>query len=141
MWIKTAWDKYRKLIMYVIFGGCTTLVNLAVYWLSAYILNINLEASTIIAWFIAVLFAYLTNRKWVFQSKAGACRKVIREVILFFTCRFATGVIDVVGMIILVEWLHIDDLFSKLVLNLLVIVMNYIASKLVVFKEKRIERY
>ena len=91
-------------------------------------------ASTIIAWVLAVLFAYVTNRKWVFHSDAFTTSDVIKEIVSFFVCRLATGLIDWASMFIFVDLLHLNDVAVKTIANIVVIVLNYLASKLVIFK-------
>ena len=90
---------------------------------------------TIIAWFFAVLFAYITNRKWVFRSEASAPREIAREVLSFYLCRLATGILDWVLMYLLVDQLHWNDLYVKVAVNILVILLNYVASKLLIFRK------
>lgn len=103
-------------------------------------LSLNTMASTIIAWALAVLFAYITNRKWVFHSEAKSDKEIIREVISFYGCRVVTGIVDWACMFVLVELLAWNDVFVKFSANVLVIILNYIASKVVIFK-KRTESY
>ena len=81
-------------------------------------------------------FAYLTNRKWVFHSEASTRKEIIRESVSFFLCRLGTGVLDWVLMYLLVDCLHWPDLWVKTGVNILVILLNYVASKLLVFKQK-----
>ena len=133
--MKDLYEKYKDVIPYLFFGVCTTLVNVIAYWLCAHPLNLGTMRSTIIAWILAVLFAYITNRKWVFHSEAHSSKEIIKEMISFFGCRLATGVVDWGCMYFFVEVLHWNDLIVKLAANLLMIVLNYVASKLVIFKK------
>ena len=134
--IRRLWDKYRDFILYAFFGGMTTLVNTGVFWVCAHPLGLPVVPSSMIAWFLAVLFAYLTNRKWVFHSEAETPREIAREVVSFFLCRLATGVLDWVLMGLLVDTLHLNDMVVKVAVNLLVILLNYVASKLLIFRHK-----
>ena len=134
--IKNLFIKYKKIILYLVFGGFTTLVNIISYYIFAHVLNCSVMFSTIISWVLAVLFAYLTNRKLVFDSKASTKKDVVKEIISFFSCRIFTGIIDWVGMYVLVEKLHLNDMVIKIILNIIVIILNYIFSKLIVFKDK-----
>lgn len=84
----------------------------------------------------AVAFAYITNRKWVFDSKATGAKEITREVVSFFLCRLATGVLDWAWMLLFVNILHFNDVLMKAVANIIVILANYIFSKLVIFKKK-----
>ena len=92
--------------------------------------------STVIAWVLAVLFAYVTNRKWVFHSKAVTRQEIVREGISFYLCRLGTGVLDWLGMYVMVDVLHWNDLIVKIAVNIIVIILNYVASKLIVFRKK-----
>jgi len=128
--------QYKDVIPYLFFGVCTTLVNVVVYWLVARFLHMDVMPSTIVAWFAAVLFAYFTNRKWVFHSNAHGRAEITRELFSFFGCRLATGVVDWVCMFIFVDLLLWNDVFIKFAANVLVIVLNYIASKLLIFSKR-----
>ncbi|MEF2838483.1 MAG: GtrA family protein [Oscillospiraceae bacterium] len=127
-------NKYRDLILYGIFGVLTTVVNIVVYWLLARVCAMGTMTSTLIAWIAAVLFAYITNRKWVFHSSASTLKEYVREIISFFSCRIATGLVDWGCMFVFVDLLCVNDLFVKAAANILVIILNYIASKFVIFK-------
>lgn len=127
-------EKYREILAYGFFGVCTTVVNLVVYWIMAHVLGLATVPSTIIAWFVSVLFAYVTNRKWVFASNKHAYLAIFREILSFFTCRLATGILDWIIMYAFVDILHFNDIAIKFVVNLVVIIFNYIASKLLIFK-------
>ena len=134
--IKALWNKYKDLSPYGIFGVLTTVVNIAVYALCARKLNMSTIPSTVTAWVIAVLFAYVTNRKWVFHSKATGAKAIVTEIVSFFACRLLTGVLDVGIMKLFVDMLHFNDVIIKALSNILVIILNYVASKLVIFRKK-----
>lgn len=134
--IRELFKKYRDIIPYAIFGVLTTLVNMIVYWAAAHPLGLSVMVSTVLAWILAVMFAYITNRKWVFHSQAVTFKEIAAEAISFFTCRLATGVVDWACMFIFVDLLHFNDVIMKAVANILVIILNYIASKLIIFRKK-----
>ena len=136
MTIKDLFEKYKDIIPYGIFGVLTTLVNIAVYWVMAHVLEMRTVPSSIIAWVAAVSFAYLTNRKWVFHSEAHTTRAIIREILYFFLCRLMTGVFDWLFMYVTVDMLHWHDVWMKLIANVMVIILNYLASRFVVFKKR-----
>lgn len=127
--------KYKDVIPYLFFGVCTTAVNVVVYWLFAHVFGVGTMASTLIAWILAVLFAYVTNRKWVFPSKAQTQQEIIRELVSFLGCRIVTGIVDWLGMFVFVEILGLYDVVIKFICNVMVIILNYVASKLIVFKK------
>lgn len=137
MKLKALYQKYKDIIPYGIFGVLTTLVNVIVYWASARLLGLGVMPSTVIAWILAVLFAYITNRKWVFHSTAVTAAEIRKEIISFFVCRLATGVLDWACMFIFVDLLRLYDVAIKVLANILVIILNYVASRLVIFKKKK----
>lgn len=123
--------KNKEILLYLIFGVLTTVVNIVVYYISAELLDIHYLISNALAWVLSVLFAYITNRKYVFNSHN---KNVIKEMISFFGSRLATGVLDMALMWVLVNNHLLNDMISKVVVNVIVIVLNYVLSKLVVFK-------
>ena len=134
--IKKLFAKYGDLISYLFFGVCTTLVNVVSYWGCAHLLHMPTINSTIIAWILAVAFAYVTNRKWVFHSKAHGRAAIIREICSFVVCRLFTGLLDIAIMYVFVDRLHCNDVVVKIISNIVVIIVNYIASKLFIFNAK-----
>lgn len=138
--IKQVYEKYKAFFAYAFFGVCTTIVNTVVYWLFADLFHFLVVPSTIIAWFFAVLFAYFTNRKWVFLSQASSKAEMLREILSFYSCRIATGVVDWLFMFVFVDILHFNDLIVKVAANFLVIILNYIASKVLIFKKRNVDK-
>ncbi len=134
--MKALLTKYRALILYAVFGLLTTLINTAVYALCYHDLGIPNVASTIIAWVLAVIFAYITNKLWVFDSKRFDRATLAHEIPTFFGARAATGVLDVAIMYLAVDVCHGPSTVWKLLSNVVVIILNYVASKLVIFKQK-----
>lgn len=134
--LKKLFTRYRSVVAYLFFGVCTTLVNIAAYYICARIFHLNTSASVIVAWFLAVIFAFLTNKSWVFGSKSWDIKIVTRELISFIICRAATGVMDLVIMLVTVDILHWNDMAMKIISNVLVIILNYVASKLIIFKKR-----
>ena len=128
-WIKAHMD----IFLYLVFGVLTTLINVVVYGLCADVMHVDVMVSTIIAWIIAVLFAYVTNRKWVFHSTVTDKDGLIKELIAFFGCRLGTGVVDLVMMFAFVEVMKFDGMIIKFIANIVVIVLNYCASKVLIF--------
>ena len=122
----------RELVLYVVFGAFTFFVNIAVYFLFENVLGVNYLISNIIAWFFSVLFAYITNRIWVFESKSP---NILKEMALFFGGRIFSGVVDTALMYLFIDVMMIGDTISKIVVQIIVIVLNYIFSKLIVFKD------
>lgn len=133
--IKELLYKYKALLAYGIFGVLTTLVNIGVYSVCYQQLGIGNVASNIIAWVLAVLIAFITNKLWVFESKTFEPAVLLREAISFFGCRLATGGLDLVIMYVSVDLLAQNSTAMKCISNVLVIIANYAASKLVIFKK------
>ena len=128
--------KYKQPILYLFFGVCTTAVNIVTYYISAHILSLSVILSTCLAWVISVIFAYLTNKWWVFESKSLRLKAVVQEFLSFTGCRLFTGACDLLIMFIFVDCLGVNDLFVKITSNALVVVLNYIFSKMIIFKRK-----
>ena len=128
--------KYRSMILYAVFGAFTTLVNMAAYWLCFDVLGIPNVPSTIIACILAVCFAFITNKLWVFDSKKWDRKTLLHEIPTFFGARALTGQLDVGIMYVVVDVLHRNAMAWKLISNVIVIILNYIASKLVIFRKK-----
>jgi putative flippase GtrA len=129
-------EKYKDLIPYAVFGVLTTLVNIVGYWILAHPLGLPVMVSTVIAWILSVLFAYLTNRKWVFHSEAKTNKEVLREAVSFFAARLATGIVDWAAMLVFVDMLKLNDVVIKTLANIIVIILNYAASKFLIFKKR-----
>ena len=136
--IRELFIKYEEVIRYLIIGVLTTMVSLLTYYVLTFtIFNSNntleLQITNIISWIISVTFAYFTNRKYVFKLKE---KKSIKEVIKFYLSRLATLFIDMLLMQIFVIRLKLNDKIIKLIVQFIVIVLNYIFSKFLVFKSK-----
>lgn len=136
MKIRTIMGKYKDMIPYAVFGILTTMFNIATYWCMAHLIGLNWFISTIIAWVVAVAFAYLTNRKWVFHSKVKSTKGIVKEIVMFFGCRFLTEILDLLCMYVFVDFLQLNDILIKFIANIMVIIANYVASKMVIFKKK-----
>ena len=128
--------KHKSFISYGIFGVLTTVVNIVTYNLCYYQMGISNTLSNIAAWILAVTFAYLTNKAWVFESRSWAWEILRREIPAFVSCRLATGILDLVIMYLCVDVMLWNAMLMKLMSNILVILLNYIFSKLVIFKKK-----
>lgn len=133
--IKKYYLKYKEIINYLIIGALTTVISLIVYY--ALVLTIldpgnslELQIANVISWIFAVLFAYFTNRKYVFESKSEG----FGEMIKFFLSRIGTLLVDMALMYVFVSCLHFNDKIMKVIVQIIVIILNYILSKFIVFK-------
>lgn len=148
--IKALISKYRELIVYVIFGVCTTVVNLITFKLWNLILgDENYLISNIIAWVASVIFAYITNKIWVFESKSWDGKVLIKEIPSFFAARVFSFLVEEVGLYIFVDLLKFNEysmnilsfrlsgeMIAKVILAFIVVVLNFVFSKLFIFKKK-----
>lgn len=149
--IKALFNKYREAILYVIFGGLTTVVNFIALKLCNMAVGEKFYLiSNVVAWFAAVIFAYVTNKLFVFESKSWALRVLLREIPTFAGARVLSLGIEELGLWLLVDICRMDGIswhvlsfdiggimIAKLILAVVVVILNYIFSKLVIFKKNR----
>lgn len=128
--------KYKEVILYLVFGGLTTLVNIVCYAVYARGFHMGTLVSNGIAWVLSVLFAYVTNKIFVFESKTDSVREAVRELVSFIACRAGTGVLDMAVMYVTVDMLGWYDVLMKILSNIIVIILNFVFSKLVIFRKK-----
>ena len=126
-------QKHRGVLLYLFFGALTTGISIATFMLFDLITH-ELVAN-LISWICAVTFAYVTNRRWVFQSQATG-QQCLREMGAFFAGRLATLGLEEVLLLVFVTWLQFHSTFIKVVAQILVLVLNYVISKLLVFRKK-----
>lgn len=129
------YKKYYDVIPYITFGALTTIINWVAYKVFFDLAGITNIVSTILAWLLAVIFAFFTNKIWVFKSKSFAPSVVTKEVVRFFSARILSGILDVVIMWLTVDMLNLNADIWKMISNFIVIVINYIASKFIIFKK------
>lgn len=131
--------KYREIIMYLIFGFLTTVVSIGTFFVfSKFIFDMSknwqMQSANVLSWLISVLFAYVTNKKFVFQSHASP----LKEIIKFYSSRLSTLGIEMILMEIFVTLCHFNVMLVKIAVQFIVIVLNYVFGKLFVFKKKDI---
>lgn len=137
--IKELYLKYKEIINYIIVGGLTTLVSIASFYIVRFFIltqnnQLHIQIATIISWILAVLFAFFANKKYVFESKKKGKGKLI-EMIKFFLSRLTTLLIEMISMWVLTSPLSINDKISKIIVQFIILVLNYLFSKLFVFKK------
>lgn len=128
--------KYYDVLAYLFFGVLTTVVNYVVYLPCYNLLHLSATVSNVIAWVAAVAFAYLTNKPFVFKSYDWSAKTVIPELTKFVGSRIVSGALETAIIFVTVDWLCWNGNLMKLVTSVLVVVINYIASKLLVFKKQ-----
>ncbi|GMA70566.1 cell wall teichoic acid glycosylation protein GtcA [Leuconostoc litchii] len=134
--IKILLKQYQDAILYTIFGGLTMMVNIITFWLAFQILHINSSASYLFAWFWSIVFAYLTNRTWVFHSTAYDFMSIVHEIFQFLLARAATALLGFVIFYFGVNLLKQDAQIWNMIQNVFVIISNFVLSKWIVFKKK-----
>lgn len=139
--------KRKEIIMYLIMGVATTIVSWASY--SVFVMTLPIDhakgkvlLANILSWILAVLFAYVTNKVWVFESRSWKPSYVVKEFIRFVSARLFTGVLEVVGVPLLMACgldqsiLGIEGMLSKIIVSVVVVILNYVLSKLLIFQTK-----
>lgn len=141
-------DKIWKLIVacwkndvlrYIFIGGCTTLVNLVSYYLLRMFTALNLNVANTISIILAILFAYVTNSTIVFRSKVNSVQDRFKEFVKFISARLSTMVIEVGGVWLMADVIKMNDYIAKFIIQFIVLVVNYILSKVFVFKKQEKE--
>ncbi len=126
------YKKYEEVISYLFFGACTTLCNIVVFYVTYELLHLDLLVANTLAWFLSVLFAYITNRIFVFKSKE---KNIAKEIVAFFFARILSLGVDSLIMFVGIDILKFSSLVVKIVANIVVVLFNYIFSKLFIFKK------
>ena len=139
MSLKSLYNKHREVVNYLIFGALTTVVSLGVYYgCTATFLNPDdpgqLQAANVISWIVSVTFAYIVNRKYVFQSKN---KHILAEAASFYGARLATLGIDMGLMFLFVSSLGMNDKIAKIIVQVIIIASNYLISKFIIFRKKQ----
>ena len=135
--IKELYFKYKEIINYLFFGVLATFVSFATYFVFAKVFKIEEVTSNVISWICAVLFAYFTNKMFVFESKTSEKKELFKEMGKFFLARIISGITcDVGNFALMVKVFHINDIISKFVTQVMVVIVNYLFSKLIIFKKK-----
>lgn len=130
------YKKNKEILLYLFFGGLTFLVSISSYALFNIRIGWNALTANIASWILAVAFAYVTNRTWVFESSTDRGSNLIKEITGFVGGRIATLVIEELILFIFITGLEMNSILIKIVAQVVVIALNYVISKLVVFKPK-----
>lgn len=127
---------YKEIFLYMFWGVVTTISNLAVYSLCRINNFFSIQSSTIIAWFISVFIAFISNKYFVFHSKNKKAPVFMRELCLFYGSRILSGILDIALMTIMTQFNFLHEKLVKLLVNMFVICINYIFSKVMIFRTK-----
>ena len=126
----------REVITYVIFGVLTTVVNFLAFYLLNDWMRMHYLWANALAWLVAVLFAFVTNKQFVFESKSWEIKSTLREAVGFTGGRIVTLLLEQGGLLLFVESMHMNETLAKVILAVVVVIMNYVFSKLWVFVRK-----
>lgn len=130
------YDKFKEQILYIVFGVLTTATNIVSFFICTRAFGLGVMTSNIIAWITSVLFAFVTNKIYVFNSRNYSIKFVLKELFDFTISRGATGALDMGLMYLFVSVIHMEDMISKIIINIIVIILNYVLSKLYVFRKR-----
>jgi len=128
------YNKYREALLYLFFGGCSTLVNIISFYVARKF-RLEVYISNIVAWIISVIFAFITNKIFVFESKNKSFKESFKECFSFFFFRLLSLLFDMGAMYVLIDVLNANELVSKIISNIFVIIINYVFSKVFIFKK------
>lgn len=128
--------KYKSVLLYIFFGGLTTVISIGSFALCNQWLMVNELIANVISWICAVSFAYVTNRVWVFRSSAKGARQILSEALSFFSGRLVTLGIEEMMLLVFVTIARMNGMVIKVIAQFVVLVLNYFISKLVVFRSK-----
>lgn len=134
--IRAIIEKHWDILSYLFFGALTTLVNYLVYFPCYNLLHLSTVASNVIAWVVAVAFAYLTNKPFVFKSHDWSMKTVAPELAKFVGCRVGSGLLETALLFLTVDLLRWNGNLMKIILSVMVVILNYVGSKLLVFRKK-----
>ena len=134
--LKRLIQKYWEPLSFVFFGGLTTVVNFLVYYPCFNLLHLSATVSNVIAWAVAVAFAFVTNKPFVYRSHDWSAKVVLPELGKFVSCRLASGALETGIIALTVDILHMDGNLMKVLVAVLVVIMNYFGGKLLVFRKK-----
>lgn len=127
---------FREGIFYLIFGGLTTLIDYVISNALFYGAGMESVMAQSIAWVAAVLFAFVTNKWWVFESRTLAPRVVWREFVSFILCRIATFLFNLAAIFVMVDLMKLEFFICKLLISVVVVVLNYVFSKILIFTRR-----
>lgn len=131
------WMKIKEYFLYLLFGGLTTVVNYVVYVPLTRLLHMDELWANVIAWIVAVAFAYITNRIWVFESKAKGFGKIVKEIGQFTLGRLFTLGLEQVMLLVFVKLLGCNDIVIKIIASVVTVILNYVFSKFIIFKKTK----
>ncbi len=140
--IKKLFVKYKEVLSYLLFGGLTTVVNWSSYGLCVKYLRLNFNVANALSWILAVIFAFVTNKIWVFESKKWDKNSFIKEFLPFVASRTVTGIFEVVALPVIVKlgvdqsFIGVENFPAKMLVSIVVVIANYVLSKFIIFNKR-----
>ncbi len=130
------YQRHKEILLYLFFGGVAFFLNIGLFVVINEVWNIDALINNAICWFICVMFQYFTNKTWVFEYEITSATELFRQIISFFSGRIFTLFIEELIIAIFITWLKFHSLSVKLAAQVIVIILNYIISKMIIFKER-----
>ena len=130
------YEKYKELLLYIFFGGCTTLISVGSFVLFDPVLGMNELLANALSWVLAVGFAYITNRIWVFCSQTKG-QALWQELVTFYSGRLLTLGMEELLLLIFVTWLDFNSTAVKIAAQVAVLMGNYLISKFLIFRKQK----
>lgn len=131
-------NKYKEIILYVVFGGLTTIVNFIVFF-SLNMFGMNYLMRNAIAIIVSIMFAYITNKICVFNTESNSIKSIVLEFTKFISCRGFSALCDMFCMYVIVSLMNLSEIFAKIVTGIIVILLNYVFSKYFIFKKETVK--
>lgn len=130
------YKEHKEVILYLVFGGLSFFLNIGLFALFSGFLHLDVLVANILCWILCVIFQFFTNRSFVFQNGRQGIGNFLKQLVLFFAGRIFSLVIEELILLIFIDWLSLNSMIVKLVAQIVVIILNYLISKLVVFKQR-----
>jgi len=134
---KPFYEKRRDIVLYIFFGGLTTVVSFFTFWLFADGFSLDVFIANTISWVLAVAFAFFTNRIWVFEAPTTNKKDFLVQLILFYGGRLLSFAFEMAVLFIFIKQLGLNKLIVKLLATIIVLILNYIISKVIVFRKNK----
>ena len=131
------YKKNKSVLLYLFFGALTTAVSIVSFWLFGTMLGLNLHIANTISWVLAVTFAFVTNRNWVFEASTRSKRDFFRQMSNFYVGRFTTYLVEELILFVFVNLLAFNQDIIKIIAQFVILALNYVISKFIVFRKRK----
>lgn len=134
---KPFYNKHKETLLYLFFGGLSFVLNMLLYYSITELLKINVLISNIITWIIIVAFCFITNKKWVFNDTSSTNKSLLSQIVSFYASRLITLGVEEIILFIFITRLQLNSLIIKIIAQIIVIILNYVFSKLIIFRKEK----